>query len=509
MNLAGELERRLREAPARLALAFEGERHWSYAQLASDIGARARALRAFGVGRGDRVALCVQNGPESVLQLYACWTLGAVPVTVSALYGPADFAAAFAKTQPRHAIVDAGLAQALESAGSQGVRTAMLGGAGGTDGFDYSREIGAAGDGAEAPIDLPADAESVILFTGGTTGSPKAVAMTHGGTRETMTRLAQASKGRPPPYALAPPEASPNLVALPLFHSGGQQALLFSFFVGRPVVLMQRFRAERLGELVVQYRVDNLFLLPTMVYDLVHCQAPLDLRTVRSVLVAGGAVDTELRAKFERRFSIPMLSNYGSTEMGHVAGWTAADVRAGQWRPGSAGRVYAGVDVEIRQEDGRVCGLGEDGEIWVRTSLTRGYVGGGDVLAVDGWVRSGDVGHLDATRVLYLVGRKRELIKCGGFQVWPTEVEDALRDHDLVADVAVVGIDDPRLGQVPKAFVVPRARPAASLGEPEARALIEHARDRLAHYKAVRSVAFVDALPRTAAGKIDRAQLAP
>ena len=146
----------------------------------------------------------------------------------------------------------------------------------------------------------------------------------------------------------------------------------------------------------------------------------------------------------------------------------------------------------------------------MRTDLTKGYAGdesSGDVIHVDGWVLSGDLGRIDADGVLYLSGRKRELIKCGGFQVFPAEVEDALRTSPIVADVAVVGADDPRLGQIPKAIVVPRAGLDA-VGDAERAMLITHVRERLAHYKAVRAVEFVAALPRTPTGKIDRAALA-
>jgi long-chain acyl-CoA synthetase len=170
--------------------------------------------------------------------------------------------------------------------------------------------------------------------------------------------------------------------------------------------------------------------------------------------------------------------------------------------------VYPGVDVEIRDDAGRVCSEGEDGELWVRSSLTRGYVGSDDLVVVDGWVRSGDVGHLDADRVLWLVGRKRELIKCGGFQVWPAEVEDALRSSPQVAQVAVVGAPDERLGEVPVAVVVPSPAAAGLAHAALAASLIELARAQLAHYKAIRRVIVVPNLPRTAAGKVDRAAVA-
>lgn len=494
MNLADDLFRRAAEAPDRQALAF-GDRGWSYRELVSQIRRGAAFLIESGAASGDRIAIILRNRPEQIVALYACWTIGAVPVLVSPLYGPDDFASAMTKTSPRFALVADDLLEARMAIDEQ--PTAML------HLQDFEQ---AAGEGPDAPIALAHDHESAILFTGGTTGSPKAVVATHGGTLSTMGKLAAASKNRPAPYDIAPEGVSPNLLALPLFHSGGQQALLFSFHVGRSVALLERFSAQAVDHAVQRHQIDNLFLLPTMFYDLAYADGAVDLSSVRSVLVAGGAVDPQTRSAFERRYGIPLLSNYGSTEIGHVAGWTAHDVRAGAWKPGSAGRVYPGVEIEIRGEDGAALPPGAVGEICVKTGMTTGYVGEADgaegAIHLDGWVLSGDLGHVDEDGVLYLAGRKREMIKCGGFQIFPVEIEDTLRTHPGVADVAVVGIDDPRLGQIPKAYVVARGGDAVA---PEA--LIAHVRDRLAHYKAVRAVAFVDALPRTAAGKIDRAAL--
>ena len=332
--------------------------------------------------------------------------------------------------------------------------------------------------------------------------------MTHGGTYETMARLARAAKGgKPGPYPLAPAGTAPNLIPLPLFHSGGQQTLLFAFHVGRSVVLMEKFSAQRVAELVVEHRIDNLFLLPTMLYDLAHMPGHPDFSSVRSVLVAGGEVSGALRMHFEERFAIPLLTNYGSTETGHVAGWTGADIKAGRWVPGSVGRIYEGVEVQIRDGNGAVANIGDAGEICVRTKVSSGYVDRDSAALIDedGFVHSGDIGYVDDDGVLFLVGRKREMIKCGGFQVWPMELEEELRQHPLVSDVAVVGAPDARLGEIPKAFVIV----AGEETDPDAleSRLIEFARQRLAHYKAVRAVELVEALPRTAAGKVDREAL--
>ena len=500
MNLADDLYRRATEAPDRVAFVFEDGRSWTYREL-DDYATRAAAkLREHGVTRGDRVGVVLPNSPQLVATLFGAWKLGAVPVAISSLYNAAELAKTVAQTEPDAFVVHEDNRAALAAAPTA-VPALVVGPT--VDPFDGRGQV------PLEPEDMSDDDEAVILFTGGTTGLPKPVAMTHGGALGAVAKLAEVSKGRPGPYELAPAEVPPNLLVLPLFHSGGQQAMLFSFHVGRSLLLMERFRVARLADLVPKYGIDNLFLMPTMLYDIVHHRESVDLASVRSVLIAGQALSPELRRQFEERFNIPIIVNYGSTEMGHVAGWTRSDMKEGRWKPGAAGRVYAGVDVEIRDDAGTALPPDQVGEVCVKADITTGYVGDAEAtgaLIRDGWVHSGDMGYFDGDGVLFLIGRKRDMIKTGGFQVWPAEIEEAMREHPLVADLAVVGVPDDRLGEIPKAFVVASAGDRAD--DALAAELVALTRDRLAHFKAVRAVQFLDELPRTEAGKISRGDLA-
>lgn len=517
-NIAHDLVGRADEAPERTALWFEDGRAWTYAELRDAAARVAAGLRAAGVTPGRRVGVFLPNGPELVLALYGSWLAGVVPVAVSALYTPNELAGSVAKVDPDLVIV-AGPGEAADRLRVDGRRIAVLGrpgatsgalgtdSGGGTAALDAVR-LYADPEGPIVPHPVTVDDEGAVLFTGGTTGTAKAVSLTHGGVRKSVSDLALAMKGgERGPYPLV--DASPNLLLLPLFHSGGQAAFLFAFHVGRAVVLVSRFRVETVSRMVAEHGIDNLFLLPTMVYDLTYADGDLALDGVRSILVAGQALDPIVRRDFERRFEIPILSNYGATELGHVAGWMGKDLREGRWKPGAAGRIYETAEVEIRGEDGTVLGVGEVGEICVRTGITKGYVDQGDdgaSMLVDehGWVFSGDMGHVDEDGVLFLAGRKRDLIKTGGFQIWPAELETTLREHAAVRDVAVIGVPDPRLGEIPRACVVL----ADGVGEDGAAdELIAHVRERLAHFKAIRDVVFLAALPRTDAGKVDRGAL--
>ena len=496
MNIAAVLSDRAREAPDRTCLVFEDGRSWSWGDLDRISAGAARQLEEQGAAIGDRVAIVVPNRPEVVALFYGVWRLGAVPVTISSLYNRYELAKTLEQTRPKLLVITPETPPVGEW------DTICLA----ENSMESWERTGLRSEPLDPPVAMDEGDEAVVLFTGGTTGLPKPVVTTHGGTTGAVMQLAEVSKGRPGPYKLAHPAVPPNLLALPLFHSGGQQTMLFAFYVGRPLLLMKRFNARRVVELVAEYRIDNLFLMPTMLYDLLALECPVDLGTVRAVLVAGQALDPQLRRRFEERFGIPIATNYGSTELGHVAGWTRADLAAGRWKPGSAGRVYDGVSLEIRDQEGRALGSGEVGEICVRSNLAKGYLGDTEAsreLIRNGWVHSGDVGYLDSDGVLFLVGRKRDMIKTGGFQVWPAELETTLRTHSLVADVAVIGVPDPRLGEVPKAFVVP----AGKVSPGTAAELMEYVKSRLAHFKAVRQVEFVSALPRTETGKIHRASL--
>jgi long-chain acyl-CoA synthetase len=491
---------RASEAPDRPGLFADDERAWTYAEAEARAGAVAASLASLGIRRGMRVATFMQNGPELAFVLFGAWKLGAVPVTVSGLYNARELLASVEKTTPDLVVADDHDLEALAGLEGIGIPVRVIGEANGFDAFP---------DGVDTPWEeaaLDPDDEVAIVFTGGTTGLPKAVSVTYGGIRSSLDRLARVSKGRPGPYAVAPPEASPNLVALPLFHSGGQHTLLFAFHVGRPAVLLSRFSAPTLERLLERHRFDNLFLLPTMLYDVVHADVPVDLSSVRTVLVAGQALSIHLRRQFEERFRIPILMNYGSTETGHVAGWTAADMKAGLWKPGSAGRVYDDVELEIRDDDGNALPAGEAGEVCVRFTMAKGYVDDPEAtseLVQNGWTHSGDIGYLDEDGVLFLAGRKRDMIKCGGFQVWPEEIEEEIRANPHVRDVRVLGVPHERLGEIPRAVVV--REPGADPSDDElAAALIELCRERLAHFKAPREVVFVDELPRSAAGKVQR-----
>jgi long-chain acyl-CoA synthetase len=521
-NIAVDLARRAVEVPNRVGVVYEDGRSLTFAEWEGAARSFAGVLDDIGVTRGDRVALYLQNSLELATALFGCWKIGAVPVTLSVMYNADELAASIDKTTPVALFTHGAKVDVVSDVRAKCSATAWIdrvvamaepdGAIAGVP--DWVRPFATLVAGSTPFDDIVApteDDEGTILFTGGTTGMPKAVTVTHAGTRNSLRTLARVSKkGVEGPYDAVPDDVSPNLLALPLFHSGGQQALLFALHVGRSIVVMERFRVPTLERLVGEYAIDNLFLMPTMLYDIVHAKDRVALDAVRSVLIAGQALDPTLKQDFESGWRIPIFSNYGSTEIGHVAGWTSADLKAGRWTPGPVGRIYDGVDIEIRDESGATVAPGESGEIWVKNGNTKGYVDGAttatESLIVDGWVASSDVGYVDGDRLLYLVGRKRDMIKTGGFQVWPQEIEQVLRRHGAVADVAVVGVDDPRMGEIPKAFIV-LADDAPADRDALSEVIVAYCKDKLAHFKCIREIEYIDELPRSEAGKVQRGEL--
>lgn len=505
-NLARILEGRGTDRADVPGLYRESGESWTFAQVDLLAGGVAAALQAEGIKAGDRVACYLTNGPEIVFFLFGAWKIGAVPVTISSLYNASELAESVAKTDPRILLVDGRrpdvVAEFLADVDVP-VRT-VVGSVADVRALPWQREV------RVPAVDVDPEAEACILFTGGTTGRPKAVSVTHRGTRESLMRLARVATGSDA-EATSALDAKPNLIALPIFHSGGQHSLLFAYFVGRPAVVWERFSVDRLAAVMDRFSFDNFFFLPTMIFDVVHAERDLPFDGVKSVLVAGQAISWQLRRAFEERYRVPILVNYGSTEAGHIAGWTSRDMKADLWKPGSAGKIYPDVELEIRDEDGNALPTRAEGEVVVRSALTRGYVDDAQAsqeLVRDGWVHTGDIGYVDPDGVLFLVGRKRDMIKCGGFQVWPEEIEDELREHPLVNDVRVLGQPDERLGEIPVALVV--REPDGAVSDAElADKLVAFARERLAHFKTPRRIEFVAVLERTATGKLSRAATTP
>jgi len=492
MNLAHDMERRAKEDPGRIGLFFNDE---ALTFLDVDrMSARAgNYLKSVGIGKGKRLAIFLPSTPRFIAVLFGAWKIGAAVAPVNNLYKDKELRRGLEQTKADAVITDE---DGLERVNALGMELQVL---------RYDDDL-LGRFSPVCPSFVPGEQDVALMpFTGGTSGEARAAILTHVSQYATLSNLASVSKGKPGPFPIARPDTSPNFVAMPLFHMGGLMSLLIAYNVGRSVVMMRKFEPATFVRLVAKHRPDTLALMPTMIQMLLNHPDPVDLSSVKSILSTGQELNPTLKKRFELRFNVPIIQNYGSTEAGHVAGWTIRDIKDGRWKPGAVGRVYENVQVSIRDPEGRELPVGETGQIWIKTKGTMtGYAGKDSVkegvISEDGLVTTSDLGYLDSDNCLFVVGRSRDMIKCGGFQVLPGELEEALREHPAVLDVAVVGVPDDRLGEMPKAFVV--LKNDSQDTERLASELIEYCRSKVAHYKAVRAVGFVHELPKSEVGKV-------
>lgn len=458
----------------------------------------AAVLRDAGVRPGQAVAVMPADGADAVASLFGIWLAEAVYVPLNPRLTDAEVARALEEVRPAAVITDRTREQRFPA------RAVVL--SGGSD--------AAPADSWTAPR-LPVDTAAprrdpdtaLIQFTSGTTGRPKPVLLRHSGIaallEPVLTRLVGARRG-----AARADAPMPNLIPTSMSLWAGIYNVLFAFRVGAPVVLMEHFDTARFVGHVRRFGIRSVVLPPAAMVMLTDDPDVTDLAPLRYVRSITAPLSPFQARRFRDRFGITVLNCYGQTEIGgEIVGWNAADARTwGESKLGAVGRPHDGVALRIVGPDGAEAPCGEPGELWVRTpALASGYADGaglGERLSPDGWFRTGDIGRVDADGFLWIDGRASDMINRGGLKVFPAEVAEVLRLAPGVADAAVVGLPDARLGEVPWAFVVPRD------GGVDAAALDAWCRTHLAPFKAPVRYVTVDALPRNEAGKVLTTELA-
>jgi acyl-CoA synthetase (AMP-forming)/AMP-acid ligase II len=464
--------------PGRAAL-IVGGRTVSYGELASVVRQCAAALAAHGVIPGQRIAVVDGGSLLSVAALLGAARIGAAP----ALMNPA-------LTPPE-------LQGLLKNAGCADVAVA------GELYVDQVREAGAAtvltladlAGHSESPADdtidpdpdTADDPDALILFTSGTTGLPKTVSISR-------KQLARRIKGMSRRFRA---EAKPtvSMLTVPLFHVGGALGILGSLYSGDTAVVQQRFDAGEWLRLVSEHRVTTTFMVPTMLQRILDHPdfASTDLSSL--VAIAYGAAAAPLGLVRRAMAALPRvgLANvFGQTETLGAYTTLLPDDHRDPARAGSVGRPLPGVEVRVVDPDtGHDVEAGTVGELWVNTSQN----------VTEGWLRTGDLARRDGDGYIFPSGRLKDTINRGGEKFGPIEVEEALRSHPAVSDVAVAGIADDELGQRVGAAVVTCA--PVTLDE-----LRTHCRELIAYFKAPERLAIVDHIPYSAIGKVNREQIA-
>jgi long-chain acyl-CoA synthetase len=471
-NLADVLLAPAQRTPDAVALRA-GSDVVTYRELESRASRIAGALRAEGVDPGDRVTIEGHNTIAFVASYLGALRVGAVAVPLNPQAPDPELDRELAAVEP--AVV---LGPPLEGTGD-----------------------------AEPAATVPRDDSdvAVLLFTAGTAGAPKAAMLTHGNLASNIRQVLDH-----PGLALNAGDVS--LGALPLFHVFGLNAVLgIGLAAGASTVLLDHFNAAAAVREVREHQVSVVAGVPAMYHaflELDDAAAPAgSFESVRLAVSGAAPLDGEVLDGMRKRFGVVVHEGYGLTEAAPIV--TTSVIGRLEPAAGSIGPPLPGVDVRLVDADGGDVLPGDPGEIWIRgPNVFPGYWHDPDAtaraLTGDGWLRTGDVAVSDDDGELSLVDRAKDLVIVSGFNVYPAEVEEALREHPDVAEVAVVGEPDPRTGEAIVAFVVPE--PGA---RPDPATLLAHCARSLARYKCPTRVAIVDALPRSFAGKVLRRELRP
>lgn len=505
-NVDGLLQRQAAENPGSTAL-VEAGRRTSWLDLDRQVEGAARGLAELGLVAGHRVAIASANRAELVAGYLAVLRAGMVAVPVDPTSGPAEVERVLADTGARVCLADecaVGSVRAAVAALDSPVLVVVIGAA------TVSGEMGY----GDLPVDgarvvSPRDPESlaVLAYTSGTSGRPRAAMLSH---RALLANIEQGAQVTPP--VVRPGDVV--LAVVPMFQLYGLNAVLGQVLLtGATLVVGDRPSPEETLTLIEREEVSCVPVAPALVRAWLG-QPDLETRlaSVRVLVSAGAPMAEATVREFENRTGIAVEQGYGLTEAGPVV---TSTIGCPVHKPGSAGRALPGVELRVVDEaeaaQARLDRPDADpGEIWVRgPNLFSGYwpdharSPGGQ----DGWMRTGDIGLIDADGDLFLVDRLKELVVVSGFNVYPSEIEDVIAELGQVRECAVIGVGEAGLGERVVAFVVPTAGQADQDREALAALVLAHCAERLARFKVPARVEVVDGLPHSATGKVAKGRL--
>lgn len=490
-NFAQIIASRLDEDAERPAVKFD-DIVLSYGALDQAAQRAAGLLAAHGVKAGDRVGLQMPNLPYFPILYLGILRLGAIMVPMNPLLKDREVA---------YHLTDSG---ARVMVGWHGFKEALIGGceAAGADPIEvvpgeFEGLLGAAEPVAEI-ADRAADDALAIVYTSGTTGTPKGALLTHANIlagAETGKELIDAKPG------------GVALAALPLFHIFGLNTVMNCTFYSRGMMtLVPRFEPDKVLEIMERDHVTNFAGVPTMYMALLH-HPDRETRDVSSldICVSGGApIPVEVLHGFDAAFDTKILEGFGLSE---TTGMSTFNLPSRERKPGSVGLPVGGTEVKLVDDDGKEVPQGERGEIVIRGPFVMsGYWGRDDATADairEGWFYTGDVGSIDEDGYLYVVDRKKDMILRGGYNVYPRELEEVIYSHPDVLEAAVVAVPDAMLGEEVGAAI---SLKPGSLETAES--LQEYIKERVAAYKYPRKIWFLDELPKGPTGKILKREIA-
>ncbi|HET7794159.1 MAG TPA: AMP-binding protein, partial [Rhizobacter sp.] len=518
-----------RETPEAVAVFYEHENgqtlQCDYASLQAQANRLSHALQRLGVGHGDRVAIVMPQRIETAIAHIAIYQLGAVAMPLSMLFGPEALAYRLQHSEAGVALVDESSIANLRAARAECplLRSVVaVGGAQGQGDADWTTLLAREPASFHAQV-THADDAAVLIYTSGTTGPPKGALIPHRALIGNLSGFVCSQNWFPQRGDVF---WSPADWA---WTGGLMDALLPTLYFGHPIVAYQgRFTPEKAFDLMARYGVTNTFLFPTALKAMMKAvPQPLeryDLK-LRAIMSAGEAVGDAVFGYCQQQLGVTVNEMFGQTEINYVVGncgqyvdTTGSPHPAWPARPGSMGRPYPGHRIAVIDDEGRECPRGTPGDVavhrrdihgqpdpifflgyWKNDDATRAKFTGDPN---DSWCRTGDTAVMDEDGYLWYQGRSDDVFKAAGYRIGPSEIENCLVKHAAVANAAVVPKPDAERGAVVKAYVV---LAAGHSGTP---ALVEelqrHVRGQLAPYEYPKEIEFIDALPMTTTGKVQR-----
>ncbi len=483
----------------------DGVRDWTFGELSALSNRFANVLRELGVEPGARVALVLPQGIAAAVAHLGIYKAGAVALPLSALFGPDALRHRLRDSDTRLVVTCAGTNDKVAPvAAEMGVQVVVDAGDVTAPHLSF-RGLLESASAAFAPVDTAAEDPAYLVYTSGTTATPKGVLHAHRSLFGHLPCIELGNDRFPQPDDRYWTPADWSWIGALM------DAVLPSLYYGVPVVAAPRarFDPEWAARLIVETRIRNAFIPPTALRLMKAAGVTLPKGTLRSVISGGETLGADVLEWGRKSLGLTISEMYGQTEANLLIGNAPTLFPP---RPGSMGRPYPGHDVAVIDEDGNDVEVGVDGEIALRLPdpvAFLGYFGASEATAEKtrgGWLRTGDIARRDEDGYIWFLGRADDLIISAGYRISPLEVEQCLLVHDAVLSVAVVGVPDELRGQIVKAFVVPV--PSATRGDELVRELQAFVRERLAAYEYPRAVDFVDELPQTVTGKIRRAVLA-
>ena len=493
MLMGDGLRRNAGRFPLKIA-AKDKFRETTYGELNSRVNQLAHALLALGVRKGDAVALSVGNRIEHLEIIFATAKIGALAIPLDVKWKALELASVIAALEPSFLILQEDCLGEFDKA-KQLKDLGFLKAMALSSDRSYSGLL-TGQNAAEPAVEVNEDDPFAVLLTSGTTGFPKGCVATH------RTFVFHCINNAIEKGLGAHDKA---LLSSPIYFNAGRSFTLGIIYFGGTMILHERFDAEEVLAAIAREQVTYIGAVPTMCERMLHVleARPYDTSSLRCLAITGGKVHPSVLENLRIKLTPNIYRTYASTDSGQMAIAKPADMAS---KPAAAGRPVWCVDLRIVDDDNQPVKVGEVGEIICQSPLaTQGYYKNPQATGAsfrDGWFYTGDLGCFDADGYLFVVGRKKDMIKSGGISVYPLEIESVLYGHPDILEAAVIGVPDAEWGEAVKALVV--VKPGAAL---DAEALIAFCKERLSGYKVPKSVEFRSSLPLTEIGKVNKVKL--